>query len=180
MRGVLLGLCAAVLIGCGGSTVYRDTSVAMSVVTELDTTEYLGKWYEVARFPNRFEEGCVGVTAEYALREDGRISVLNTCFKGTLDGPKEQAEGIASVQSVGKLRVTFVPWLAWIASGDYWVLGLQDYDVAVVGAPKGTTGWILARKPRLTQSEKDWALDVLSDNGYDLDALEWPKQRPVE
>lgn len=165
----------AVLVGCG-STVYRATSVEMTTVSALDTTEYLGKWYEVARFPNRFEEGCVGVTAEYGLRDDGKISVLNTCFKGTLEGPKEQAEGLATVASVGKLRVTFVPWLSWIASADYWVLGLQNYDIAVIGAPKGTTGWILARKPQLSEAEKDWALDVLSDNGYDIDRLKWPKQ----
>jgi len=124
-----LVLSVSMLINCGGGTVYRDTTVEMTTVSALDTTEYLGKWYEVARFPNQFEEGCVGVTAEYALRDDGDISVL---------------------------------------------------DIAVVGAPKGTTGWILARKPRLSDAEKDWALNVLSDNGYDLDALVWPKQWPVE
>ncbi len=175
----ILAVCILVLVGCG-STVYRDTSVTMTTVDTLDTKKYLGKWYEIARFPNRFEEGCVGVTAEYGLRDDGKVSVLNTCFKGTLDGPKEQAEGVATVDSAGKLRVTFVPWLSWIASGDYWVLGLQDYDIAVVGAPKGTTGWILARTPRLSEAEKDWAMNVLSDNGYDLDQLVWPKQRTGE
>lgn len=179
-RCLVFGLCALVLAGCSGGPVYRDTSVEMRTVEVLDTPQYLGLWYEIARFPNRFEEGCVGVTAQYGLREDGKVSVLNTCFQGTLDGPKEQAEGVATVQSAGKLRVTFVPWLSWIASGDYWVMGLKDYQISVVGAPNGKTGWILARKPRLSEAEKDWAQLVLSENGYDLDQLTWTKQRAAQ
>lgn len=179
MRRWAIGFVCLIALASCGSTVYRDTSVAMTTVDVLDTQKYLGKWYEIARFPNRFEEGCVGVTAEYALRQDGAISVLNTCYENSLDGPKTEAAGVATVQSAGKLRVTFVPWLSWIASGDYWVLRLKDYDIAVIGAPKGTTGWILARKSRLTEAEKDWALNVLSDNGYDVDRLDWPKQWPL-
>ncbi|MEP5153825.1 lipocalin family protein [Planktotalea sp.] len=175
MRSIFLSLATALTLAStapAGAAEYRDRSVPMAVMASLDLNRYLGKWYEIARFPNRFEAGCVGVTAEYALRDDGQINVLNTCRKGTLDGPVERANGSARVEAPGRLSVTFVPWLPF-ARGDYWVLYVSpDYDFAVVGNPKGSTGWILARKPQLTAQERAKANDVLSKNGYDVSQLE--------
>jgi apolipoprotein D and lipocalin family protein len=126
---------------------YRDTSQPIGVVTNLDLGRYLGKWYEIARFPNRFERNCAGVTAEYSLNPDDTIKVVNTCHKGAPDGPVDVAEGKATVVAPGKLEVTFVPWLPF-AKGDYWVLHVDAaYSFAVVGEPSGKTGWILARGP---------------------------------
>lgn len=165
------------LAGSAVAEVYRDRSVPMKVQAALDIQKYLGKWYEIARFPNPFEKGCVGVTAEYALRDDGQISVKNTCFQNSLDGPVKVANGVARVEGPGQLSVTFVPWLPF-ARGDYWVLYLEpDYSLAVVGAPKGTTGWILARTPRIEPAKRARATAALRDNGYDISKLEDVLQR---
>ncbi len=162
---------AAILPITAHAADYRDRAVPMRVETGLDLTRYLGKWYEIARFPNRFEKDCQGVTAEYAMRTDGKVRVLNTCRKGVPDGPVEQAEGQASVVGPGKLSVTFVPWLPF-AKGDYWVLYVDEaYQLAVVGEPKGRTGWILARSPEIAQASYDRALTVLAENGYDTSRL---------
>ncbi len=151
---------------------YRDRSQPMDVVEALDIERYLGRWYEIARFPNRFELGCVGVTADYALRDDGKISVVNTCRKGSLDGPVEAAEGVARIIAPGKLEVSFVPWLPF-ASGDYWVLYVDPaYSIAVVGEPKGRTGWILARDTAVPKAEYDKAVSVLETMGYDTSQLQ--------
>ena len=151
---------------------YRDTSVPIGVVVNLDIDRYLGLWYEIARFPNRFERGCVGVTAEYGRRADGKIDVVNSCRKGDLDGPLEVAKGVAEVVGPGKLKVTFVPWLPF-AKGDYWVLYVDPgYSVAVVGEPKGRTGWILARESALSATEFDKAVSVLQTMGYDTSQLQ--------
>ncbi|WP_112324075.1 lipocalin family protein [Oceanibium sediminis] len=164
-----------VLAACGMNGNYRDTSVQMDSVAALDIERYTGKWYEIARFPNGFEEGCVGVTAEYAKREDGRISVTNTCRKDTLDGPVEVAEGIARIASPGQLKVKFVQWLPF--AGDYWVLDVTpDYSVAVVGEPSGDFGWILARTPTLDDAQLQDALSVLKADGYDTSKLVYPEQ----
>ena len=150
---------------------HRDRNVEMVSVAELDLGRYLGKWYEIARFPNRFEKGCEGVTAEYGLRSDGKISVLNTCRIGAPDGKIKSAKGQAKVVGPGKLSVTFVPWLPF-ARGDYWVLYLdEDYSLAVVGAPRGTTGWILARTPEISPQERSVAEEILKRNGYDPSRL---------
>lgn len=167
-------LLSGFLVLLGGPLVaetYRDRSVEMAPVAALDVERYLGRWYEIARFPNRFEKGCEGVTAEYARREDGRISVLNTCRIGAPDGEVKSAEGQAKVVGPGKLSVTFVPWLPF-ARGDYWVLYLDAaYTLAVVGAPRGTTGWILARTPSISPEARAAAEDVLRRNGYDPSRL---------
>ena len=175
MRIVLNTLIAAAFISFAvqaEAANYRDRSVSMAVQAGLDLKKYLGKWYEIARFPNRFERGCVGVTAEYSMRADGDVRVLNTCRKGTLNGKVEVADGSARVEAPGRLLVNFVPWLPF-ARGDYWVLYVaSDYSLAVVGSPKGTTGWILARTPRISAKERAKAEGVLSKNGYDVRELE--------
>jgi apolipoprotein D and lipocalin family protein len=152
----------------------RSPDAPMQVVQAVDLERYLGTWYEIARFPNKFEAGCTKVTAAYSLRQDGKINVVNSCTK---EGKTQQAKGLAWVISEGKLKVTFVPWLGSIAAGDYWILDLKsDYSMAVVGAPKGGFGWILARKPKLSAQDTDRALKALAANGYDTAQLEWVQQ----
>lgn len=177
MKPALLTAAAAVALGLAGPALaesYRDTSVAMTVDNGLDLDAYLGKWYEIARFPVSFEEGCVGVTAEYALRDDGKIRVLNTCREETLDGPVKTAEGVAEVVAPSRLEVSFVPALSFLPflNGDYWVLEVNDaHTISVVGNPGGTSGWILARSPQISQDDLDAAVRVLADNGYDTSRL---------
>ncbi|MEM6624565.1 MAG: lipocalin family protein [Pseudomonadota bacterium] len=172
---VMLGL---ILVGCASQAVYRDTGVAMTTQGKIDLGRYLGLWYEIARFPNSFEEGCVGVTAEYAQNSDGTIRVLNTCRQGALDGPVEVAEGVATVNNEDgdRLEVTFVPWLPF-AKGDYWILA-TDYQVAVIGTPSGSVGWVLARTPSLPADKLAAALDVLTANGYDTAQIYLTPQAP--
>jgi apolipoprotein D and lipocalin family protein len=163
----------ALASACSSGGDYRDQTVEMTTVSSVDLTRYAGRWYEIARFPNSFEKGCVGVTADYALRPDGKVSVINTCRQGTLDGPVETAEGVARATdpSNAKLAVNFVRWLPFI-EGDYWIIDLDpDYRVAVVGAPSGGYGWILARSPRLEPAQLEQALGALRRNGYDTDKI---------
>lgn len=169
---LILLVAAAMLMACA-RPVYRDTAVPMTTVGPVDLDRYQGLWYEIARFPVSFEEGCAGVTAEYTLNPDGTVKVVNTCRQGSLDGPVEVAEGVATSRSPDndRLRVSFVPWLPF-AAGDYWILDLDpDYTVAVIGSPGGTAGWVLARTPSLSSARLLAAYDVLERNGYDIDLI---------
>jgi apolipoprotein D and lipocalin family protein len=170
LRPYMILTALALTAGCDDTGGYRDTDVPMRSVATLDTARYLGTWYEIARFPNRFEEDCTGVTAAYNLRDDGRISVTNTCRKGALDGPVEVAEGVARIAAPGQLKVKFVWWLPF--EGDYWVLDVTpDYTVAVVGEPEGDFGWILARTPQIDSTALLGARAVLEEFGYDTTQL---------
>ncbi len=168
---VALAGCAALFDDDAGGffEVYRDTDVPIASVALFQPENYLGTWYEVARFPVPFEAGCAGVTAEYGAQEDGSISVKNTCRNpdGTI---KSTIEGSAEIVGPGRLEVSF-PSVPFGAS-DYWVLWVdEDYQTAVVGAPNGRSGWILNRSPEISDDRMVAAQEILDFNGYDLDRL---------
>lgn len=161
---------------CGSAPVHRDLNVPLETVESVDIERYLGLWYEIARLPNRFERNCEGVTAEYSLRDDGLITVTNTCRKGSVDGEARTANGrarIVDAETNAKLEVSFFgPF--W---GDYWIIGLaDDYSLALVGEPSGRYLWILARTPTIEQSVRDEALTALTAAGYDVTALYFTRQ----
>ena len=151
---------------------------AQEVVTvpSVDLKRYVGKWYEIARFPNSFQKKCIGnVTAEYRARTDGDVDVTNRC---KVEGGVDQAEGLARVidgSHNARLQVRFAPaWLAWfpLVWGDYWVIDLDpDYTVATVGTPSRDYLWILARKPVLSTAEYEAAVNNATKQGFDTSKL---------
>lgn len=149
----------------------------MKTVPSVDLQRYSGKWYEIARMPNRFQEQCVGnVTAEYGLRQDGKISVVNRCR--TADGSYDEVAGTGKVVDAGsnaRLKVSFAPgWLSWVPFvwGDYWIIGLAaDYSYAVVGEPDRKYLWVLGRKQVLPDSSWTEAVDIAASRGFDADKL---------
>lgn len=147
-------------------------------VTALDLERYAGRWFEIARYPNRFQGRCVrDVSAEYTLRSDGRIGVVNSCRQA--DGSMSRAEGIARLARPGgpasQLKVRFAPaYLSFLSAvwGDYWVIGLpSDYSYAVVGAPSREYLWILSRTPTLAPELYEQAIAAAVANGFDPSRL---------
>ena len=135
----------------------------------LDLKRYLGRWYEIARYEQRFERGCQSATADYALRSDGSIEVLNRCRKPGAEA--DEARGIARIVDTAtnaKLKVRFFgPF-----GGDYWVLDrADDYSWSIVGEPSGRYLWLLAREPQ-PGSERIAALVArAAELGYDTSML---------
>jgi apolipoprotein D and lipocalin family protein len=144
----------------------------LETVPHVDLDRYMGKWYEIASFPQWFQKGCVATTATYTLRKDGDVDVLNQCREKTLDGKEKRAKGKAWVvdeKSNAKLKVRFF----WPFSGDYWIIDLgDDYQYAVVGHPKRKYLWILSRTPQMDQQAYDTILAKLGDLQYDLTPLQ--------
>jgi apolipoprotein D and lipocalin family protein len=139
----------------------------LEVVDSVDLDRYLGRWYEIASYPAWFQKNCTAVTADYSLREDGRIKVINSCRKGTLDGKAKQSTGRAKVvdpTTNAKLKVSFFgPF--W---GDYWIIDLDpDYQWAVVGVPNRKYLWILSRTPQMDAALYDEIIARLPARRYD-------------
>jgi apolipoprotein D and lipocalin family protein len=130
----------------------------------------LGRWYEIARYPNDFEQGCVGVTADYSTRRDGQIRVVNTC-RDSSGRTTDRIEGVARVDdrsTNAKLKVSFF----WPFSGPYWIIDLdEDYEYAVVGEPGRRFFWILSRSPTIDDGTLDDILNKMPDWQYDPDRL---------
>lgn len=172
-------IAAALLVAaCTAPPVNRDGTVPLRTVSSVDLSRYLGKWYEIARFENGFEEDCVGVMAEYARKDDGTIAITNTCRKRLLDGPVDVAEGTARVvepETNAKLAVSFDP--LGLFEGDYWVIALEEnYQWALVGEPEGRYLWFLARTPQINDAVRARALEELERYGYNTSALHWTPQ----
>lgn len=155
----------AILLGC--SLIRKEPVSGPEVMPHVDIERYLGTWYEIARYPNRFEKQCVAVTADYSLRDDGKIRVVNACRKGGLDGPIKSIEGKAWVvdrETNAKLKVQFF----WPFRGAYWIIDLgKDYDYAVVGHPNRKYLWILSRTPQMEPALYRVIVDRLAEQGYD-------------
>jgi apolipoprotein D and lipocalin family protein len=161
------------LLGLPVQAAADEDKVPLTTVSAVDLSRYLGKWYEIASYPAWFQKGCTGSTADYARLSDGRIRVVNRCFKKSLDGPLKESKGKAEVVDTAthaKLKV----WFFWPFKGDYWIIDLDDvdYQYAVVGAPNREFLWILSRSPQLDDMTYQRILSELPGRGYDPDRLE--------
>jgi apolipoprotein D and lipocalin family protein len=139
----------------------------LETVDSVDLERYLGRWYEIASYPMYFQRGCTATTADYSLRKDGLIEVINSCRKESVDGKLKQAKGRAKIvdpTTNAKLKVSFFgPF--W---GPYWIIDLDpDYQWAVVGVPSRKYLWILSRSPRIDTALYDEILARLPAKGYD-------------
>lgn len=166
-------LTGALLAACSEPPVNREANAPLLTEGEVDLNSYLGLWYEIARFENGFEDGCADVTAEYSLRDDGLIRVVNTCNK---DGETDQATGRARIvegSGNARLKVSFFgPFWA-----DYWILDVpEDYSWSVVGEPEGRYLWILSRTPALPEPVLSDIVADLGQRGYRTEALHFTAQ----
>lgn len=157
----LVLLLSLLLTACTSPNTPPKTAAAV------DLTRYMGKWYEIASFPNFFQRGCVCTTAQYTL-EGNKVQVLNQCYK---DKKLTSAKGIAWAMpgtNNSKLKVQFF----WPFRGDYWILYLSsDYSAAIVGSPKRQYLWILARKPQITNQLYQKLIKIAQSKGFDTSKL---------
>lgn len=148
-----------------------DKNLPLETVNYVDVQKYTGTWYEIASFPTWFQKDCTGTTATYFLNEDGSINVLNRCFKKSLNGEEDTAEGTAYVvdsKTNAKLKVSFF----FPFKGDYWIIELaDDYSYAVVGHPNRKYLWILSRIPEMSDTTYQSLLKSLSNKGFDITKL---------
>lgn len=153
------------------SSQQKQAGPALETVPSVDLSRYTGAWYEIGRYPHRFQEGCVGSRATYTAREDGKISVLNECYEGSFTGRLRNAKATAKVvdtKTNAKLKVTFF----WPFSGDYWIIDLgKEYEYAVVGHPSRNYLWILSRTKTMDEKLYQEILGRLTAQGYDTEKL---------
>ena len=145
-----------------------------STVKKLDIPRFMGKWYEIARYEHTFEKGMTHVTAEYSLKPDGKIQVIN---KGIKNGKAKEIVGKAKqpnpMEYPGRLKVSFFLWFY----SDYYVLELDnDYQYAIIGSSSDKYLWILSRTPELPKETLDKLLANIKQRGYDLSRLIFVEQ----
>jgi apolipoprotein D and lipocalin family protein len=149
----------------------------LKTVDHVDVARYMGTWFEIAKFPQRFEKGLVGVTAVYTLLPNGKLQVLNGGYEGDFNGRFRSAKGRAWVVDRGtnaKLKVSFF----WPFAADYWILELgKDYEYAAVGDRSRRYLWILSRTPQMDDAVYEGLVQRLREKGFDVSRLEKNPQR---
>lgn len=149
-------------------------------VSSFELNRYLGKWYEIARLDHSFERGLEQVTAEYSLREDGGVRVLNRGFS-TSKGEWDEAEGRAYFvedEDTGYLKVSFFgPFY-----GSYVIFELEqaDYSYAFISGPDTSYLWLLAREPTVDEAVLTEFRERSSALGFDIDELILVNHSPVK
>lgn len=152
----------------------EPVGINTSTVKKLDIPRFMGKWYEIARYEHSFEKGMTHVTAEYSLKPDGKIQVIN---KGIKNGKAKEIVGKAKqpdpVEYPGRLKVSFFLWFY----ADYYILELdENYQCAIIGSSSDKYLWILSRTPELPKAQLDKLLANIKQRGYDLSRLIFVEQ----
>ena len=149
-----------------------------ATVEHVEIERYMGTWFEIAKLPQRFEKGLVGITATYSILPSGKVRVVNKGYKGDFNGSTRTAQGRASVvdaRTNAKLKVSFF----WPFSGNYWILELGiDYEYAVVGDESRKYLWILSRTPQMDEAVYNDLLKLVQAKGFDISKLEKTPQEP--
>jgi apolipoprotein D and lipocalin family protein len=170
---------AAVIVFAGCASSPPRGMAPVNLVENVNVERYLGRWYEIARYQSGFEKNIYGAAAEYSLRKDGRIQVVNSGFKNSLDGDYTEVRAVAWIpdpETPAALKVRFFSLFA----ADYMIIGLDDenYNWAIVGNNSRNFLWFLSRTHEIDESLYSKMEDIARSEGFDVDALYRVPQKP--
>lgn len=166
-------LTAVLQSGCAGAP------DGVEVVSDFELNRYLGTWYEIARLDHRFERGLSRVTANYSMRDDGGVSVVNRGYQISSE-EWEEATGKAyfvGAPDIGQLKVSFFgPFY-----GGYNIMELDkdDYQYALVAGPDRSYLWILARSPKLDKETLDALVNIAKNANFPIEELIYVDQSEI-
>ncbi|MBW1789254.1 MAG: lipocalin family protein [Deltaproteobacteria bacterium] len=167
MMTMAVACAVMVTAGCAG---HPSKKGADQTVESVELGQYMGRWYVIASLPVCFQKNCYCVTAEYSMQKD-YVAVINTCRKGSSDGPLKVSAGKAFVvpdTGNAQLKVQFF----WPFKGDYWIIALDEgYEYAMVGHPRKKYLRIMSRDPSMEEETYAALIDTAREKGYDVGRL---------
>lgn len=178
LKAAIVGFISVILSACGAKISPEILKNAPPTVTHVDLNRYLGKWYELAHKPMKYQAQCVSdVTATYTLKSNGDIRVLNECIAA--QNKHDQAIGVAKSVSANnsKLKVSFFRpfyapyWVFWLKEPNDSAIPNQPYTMALVGSPDRRFLWLLAREPKPDLKLRTEALEYAKSIGFDISDL---------
>lgn len=170
MRTLPLAFCAALLFATSAGAVTPPQPEE-----HIEPTKMLGRWYEVARLPNKTQKDCQAGSSEWARQADG-FDVIQVCHRGSVTAPATEWKAKAKVldpKTNAKFKMTF---FGGLLSQEYWVLEHRsDQGWLILGTPNGKYLWLMSQRPSLAAGVKAQAVARIKQLGYDVSALEFPQ-----
>ena len=147
-------------------------ALAPEPARKLDVSSMAGRWYEVARIPNKLQNGCGEGTVQWTRAGDG-YAVVQTCRKGPARKEWKARAKVLDPRTNAKFRMSF---FGGMMSQEYWVLDTRpEQGWLILGTPGGNYLWLMAQRPALGDAVKAQALTRVRQLGYDVSRLEFPK-----
>ena len=137
------------------------------ILMKFDLNKYLGKWYEIAKIPNEFQNSNAKcITAEYTLN-DNNIKVINTIYFN--NNVKQTIVGkIIKTNEDDLLKVSFKDNIY----SDYRILAIDSgYNYALVGGSNKNYLWILSRTENIYKNIYDNFINIAKEKGYDINKI---------
>jgi apolipoprotein D and lipocalin family protein len=140
---------------------------------------YSGRWYEIARTPNKMQSDCMGSTTDFSGWRAGAFSVVQTCHKGAPTGPAKVVSVRGRILPSSDNAKMQLALLGGLITQQYWVLDhADDNSWLIMTTPNGRYVWLMARQPTLVGADKTEAMARLQSLGFNLARLVFPQGSP--
>ena len=140
----------------------------------IELSKIVGRWYEVARLPNKTQQGCQGGTSDWVRTAEG-YSVVQACHKGSLAAPPTEWKAKARVVDTATNARFKMSFFGGLISQEYWVLDHRDdQGWLILGTPGGNYMWLMSQRPTLSAAIRAQAVNRIRQLGYDVSRLEYP------
>jgi apolipoprotein D and lipocalin family protein len=176
MNAKLIMVAGAVLALVAGAPA---VAVAPQPAKPVPAALYSGRWYEIARTPNKFQTDCQGTTSDFSGWNGGDFSIVQTCRKGSVSGPKETFGAHGRILPASDNAKMELAYFGGLISREYWIVDRADDNAwAIMAMPTGRYVWLLSRQPVLDPGVRSSALGRMQALGFDMAHLEFPQQPP--
>lgn len=176
MRFLLPAIALATVALTAPAAVLAATAPAIAPPAEkIEIAHMTGRWYEVARLPNKTQKDCQGGTSDWEKTSDG-YAVVQTCHRGSVSAPATEWKAKAKVidpRTNARFKMSF---FGGVVSQEYWVLDHRaEQGWLILGTPGGKYLWLMSQRPSLSQAMKAQAVSRIKQLGYDASRLEFPQ-----
>jgi apolipoprotein D and lipocalin family protein len=171
-------LSAAFCVGQGALA--ADFPPAPEPTKAIDPRLYSGRWYEIARLPNKIQQNCQAPTSDWSKKPDGGYSLVQTCRVGSPSGPTKVWRAGAQIIDSSRNAKVRVGFFGGFIHQDYWIVDRgDDNSWCIMSTPTSKFVWIMSRNAVMSSAEKAALAARARSLGYDTAHLIYDEQPPA-
>lgn len=168
--GLIKGLLLLSLLLVGACR-FPSNIPPIRTVELVDLTKFAGDWYVIANIPTFIETEAYNAIESYSEPVDGVVATTFSFNKGGFDGKKKTYHPTAFVQE-GTGNAVWGMQFIWPIKAEYRIVYIDpDYQFTIIGRSKRDYVWLMARDPVIAAADYDRLLEIIVEEGYDLDKI---------